>query len=255
LKRMITYSLIIFILLPFLAVLYLSLVSKWMFPDLLNATFTRQYWAALFTEENTLLESFYLSVSVAFILSVIATLFGFWMSKFILLRLQLASWLQLAFYPYLIAPVILGVMLQYYFVRLGLSGSLVGVMLAQSFFILPYSVLLFSSFWSHKVKSTVFQAITLGASEDQVNKRIILPMARPWFVLSFMQCFLISWFEYGITQVIGVGKIRTLTIQTMHFIKEANPHQAALSAMVLIIPVVALFTISYSLLKQRLKTW
>jgi len=255
LKRIPTYSLLVFIVLPFLAVMYLSLVSKWIFPDLWRATFTLQYWAALFAGENTLLESLYLSVSLAITLSVTATVFGFWMSKLILFRQQVAPWLQLAFYPYLIAPVILGVMLQYYFIRLGLSGSFFGVILAQSFFILPYSVLLFSSFWSHNVKSTVFQAVTLGASEAQVSRKIILPMARPWFVLSLVQCFLISWFEYGITQVIGVGKVQTLTIKTMHFIKEANPHQAALSAMVLIIPVAILFTISYRILKQRLKAW
>lgn len=254
-RRILTYSLNTFTLLPFLAVLYLSLVSKWMFPDLWKAKFTLKYWAALFAEENTLLDSFYLSISVALTLSVTATLFGFWISKLILLRQRVASWLQLAFYPYLIAPVILGVMLQYYFVRLGLSGSFVGVMLAQSFFIFPYSVLLFSSFWSHKVKSTVFQAITLGANEAQINMRIILPMAHPWIVLSLLQCFLISWFEYGITHVIGVGKVQTLTIKTMHFIKEADPHQAALSAMVLIIPVMILFIISYHFLKQRFKAW
>jgi putative spermidine/putrescine transport system permease protein len=229
------YLLWLFIWLPLLTVGYLSLVTAWQFPRLWDAPFTLAHWQSLLAGGDGLAYSLGLSLLISGSLAVLGTAFGFWVSRELCFRMPAGGWLKLAYYPYLIAPVVLGAMLQFYFVRWNLTGSILGVMGAQALFILPYSVLLLSTFWSEHIRKLALQAGSLGASSREVNRRILLPLARPWLLLSLVQCFLISWFEYGITQLIGVGKVPTLTIQVMHYVKEANPHQAALAASLMIL--------------------
>lgn len=250
-KKLHLYIVLIFIISPVLTIIYLSVVSSWSFPQLWQADFTINFWKGLVQSDNELKKSFIQSLFISTSLALLATLFGFSMSKQIMLNKKLHGLLQLSFYPYLIAPVVLGSMLQFYFVRWGLTGTLPGVMIAQLLFIFPYSVLILSAFWNDRIKKIAFQANCLGASNHQVNRSILMPMAKPWLLLCLVQCFLISWFEYGITQLVGVGKVETLTIKTMHFVKEANPHQAALAACLMIFPVLLILIFNQRLIANK----
>jgi putative spermidine/putrescine transport system permease protein len=51
---------------------------------------------------------------------------------------------------------------------------------------------------------------------------------------------LISWFEFGFTNFIGVGKVQTLTIKVYQFVLEANPYLAALASCLLLFPPILL---------------
>ena len=250
--KKLTYAIVtLFLVLPLLAVLYLSVVTQWSFPALWDAEFTLRGWSHVFRSGDGLGNSLLLSLFISSLIASLATVFGFMASKELMFTPRFTRLLSLAYYPYLIAPVVLGSMLQYYFIRLGLSGSLGGVLLAQGLFIVPYSVLLLSTFWNERIRQTAFQASTLGASTRQLFVTILIPMARPWLILCYAQCFLISWFEYGITQVIGVGKVPTLTIRTMQFVREADPHQAARAAGLMVLPVILLLIVNQRLFIQR----
>ena len=237
------YILMGLLVLPLLAVLYLTFVSSWTYPRLWDHSFTFAHWTSGIYLSGSLMAGLWLSLLIAMVMGVSATGLGFLFSWQIALHARKSLLIHFSYYPYLIAPVVLGAMLQFYFVRLGLTGTLVGVMLAQFIFILPYGVLVLSTFWNDRIRQTAFQAATLGATSQQVFRTILLPMAKPWLFICFLQCFLISWFDYGITQMIGIGKVSTLTIQTMVFIREANPRLAALAASLLVGPLVVLLVI------------
>ncbi len=250
-KKAVFYIILLFVLSPLLAIAYLSVVAAWSFPELLQANYTLMYWESLLEEGNMLTYSLGLSLLISGVIALSGTVFGYFVSKELMFHSKQNGLVQLAFYPYLIAPVVFGAMLQFYFVRWGLTGTLGGVLLAQALFILPYSVLIMSTFWTERIRQLAFQAASLGASNRLVNKEILFPMARPWLLLCLVQCFLISWFEYGITQLIGVGKVATLTIRTMFFVREANPHQAALAACLMILPVLLLLMINQRLIVKK----
>ncbi len=222
---------------PLLAIVYLSLVTVWTYPRLWDARWSLQHWSSLASTGLSLHRNLLTSLLLAASLSLAGAAFGYRISKALLYEKSRPGWLQLALYPYLMAPVVLGSMLQYYFLKWGLMGSFGGVLLAQALFILPFSVLLMASFWTERVRRMAWQAITLGADAGQLDRQLLLPMARPWLLLTMVQCFVVSWFEYGMTQVIGLGKVETLTIKTMHFVKEANPHLAALAGCLLLAPL------------------
>lgn len=93
------------------------------------------------------------------------------------------------------------------------------------------------------------QAASLGATLGQRIRYVLIPMAKPWLALALFQSFLISWFEYGLSATIGLGKVKTLTILTYGFIQEANPAFAAVSALILTLPPLLVLALNRSLLR------
>lgn len=230
---------------PLLTIVYLSLVTAWSYPRLWDVRWGLEHWEGLASTGLALHRNLLTSLLLAMSMSLAGAAFGYRISKALLFEKERIGWLQLSLYPYLMAPVVLGSMLQYYFLKWGLMGSFWGVLLAQALFILPFSVLLMASFWTERVRMMAWQAVTLGAGARQLDRQLLLPLARPWLALTMVQCFVVSWFEYGITQVIGLGKVETLTIKTMHFVKEANPHLAALAGCLLLGPLLLLGVLSW----------
>ena len=133
-------------------------------------------------------------------------------------------------------PVVLAACLQYFFISAGLSGTIPGVILGQLFITFPYGIILFSSHWNVQMKELEGVAITLGSNQFNLYKRVLIPASKDILVIVFFQTFLISWFEYGLTSVLGVGKVSTLTVMVFQFIYEANIAFAALCSCALIFP-------------------
>jgi putative spermidine/putrescine transport system permease protein len=232
--------------------LYLTLVKAWAFPSLLaGVEWTGQHWQVLWAGQEGWWAVLWRSVCLSGGLASLATALGFVWSKHLLLAQRREAWLSWALYPYVLSPVVLGAMLQYYFVRLGLTGQFWGVFLAQAFFIFPYAVLLMASFWTEDLGRMALQARSLGATEGQLNCSLLLPLARPWLQLTWLQCFLASWFEYGLTQWLGLGKVETLALRSMQYLREANPHLAALAALLMILPLLLIWWFNERLLARR----
>lgn len=238
---------------PIAALLYLSLVADWQYPRLISAHFTAQHWVELFTGEGGLAASLWRSLLLALAVALTCTFLGFVFAGFLVLRAGSLRWFQLAVYPYLISPVVLGTMLHFYFVWLGLAGQMAGVFLAQVLFIAPYATLVFYTFWTARKRAIAHECQSLGATVTQLYRRVLVPMARPWIGLCAVQCFLLSWFEYGLTRVVGMGKVQTLTVEVMRYTAEANLHYAAASGVLMFIPPALLAIAALTAAKKIVK--
>ncbi len=63
-------------------------------------------------------------------------------------------------------------------------------------------------------------------------------------LICFFQTFLISWFQYGLTLLIGAGKVQTLPIKVYDYVNEANIFYAAMASCLLILPPAALLWVN-----------
>ncbi|MEO6169252.1 MAG: hypothetical protein ABIO46_11435, partial [Chitinophagales bacterium] len=183
----------------------------------------------------------------------IATSLGFWMSRAIAFQRKKHVLITLAYFPFVFSPVIFASVLNFYFIFFNLSGSILGVMLAQVFITLPFAVLLFVDYWDVKLKSLEDLVFTLGGNTSQAFLKVIIPVSKNMLLLCFFQAFLTSWFDYGLISVIGVGKIQTLTVKVFQYIGEANPYNAAVSSCLLILPPMILLFINKKYLFNTLK--
>ena len=155
--------------------------------------------------------------------------------------------------PFVFSPVIFASVLNFYFIFLNLSGITIGVMIAQLFITLPFAILLFADYWDSKLKSLEDLVFTLGGNSSQAFLKVIIPISKNMLLLCFFQTFLTSWFDYGLTSIIGIGKIQTLTIKVFQYVGEANPYFAAVSSCLLLIPPMLLLFINKKFLFNTLK--
>jgi putative spermidine/putrescine transport system permease protein len=226
--------------LPFLLLAFFSLSRGWFFPDILPASLSlANAWKALSGSQG-LVSSLLLSLSISIPVAALATFSGFIMGRIIVFHPRRKRILIMAYFPFVLAPVIYAVCLQFYFVWAGLSGEIPGVILAQLLITFPFSVILFAGYWNERLRSMEDLVATLGGSLWQAYFRVLIPLSKGMLAVAFFQTFLISWFEFGLTSIIGVGKVQTLTISVYQFVGEANISFAAMASCLLILPPVLL---------------
>lgn len=231
---------VLLIVFPFLYLVLLSFASGWRFPDLLPTYFGPKNWATILGSETGLLESFASSIIISLSVAIASTASGFLISRAVFYHPRKQTLTLLAYFPYILAPVVFAACLSFFFLKLGLFGNHTGVIVAQFIIAFPYALLFFSSFWNKRIKSFEDLVATLGGNRWQTYVKVLFPLAKGLLLICFFQTFLISWFEYGLTSIIGIGKVQTLTIKVFLFIKEANYYYGALSCCLLIFPPVVL---------------
>lgn len=232
--------LILILVLPFVVLPFLSLITQYRFPQLWPEQFTIQHWIDLFGLQSGLSDSLLTSTVLALSVATFVTLMGFITSRHVAYHPQKEKLLLAAYLPFIISPVIYGAFLLFYFISLGLAGKLLGVVLAQVILLYPFSVILFCNFWDQRLRSFEDLTATLGGNQYQTFTRVLLPVSKNIISVCFFQTFLLSWFEYGLTSVIGIGKVETLTMKVFFYVGEANVYFAALASCLLILPPVLL---------------
>lgn len=250
-KRIVHFILIIVILLPILVLMMLSFGEQWIFPDVLPQDFHIKTWLKLFSSDSELSNSLGLSVLISLSVAFLSTLMAFVFSKVISTSKYKNQYIKIAYLPYILSPVVLGVLWHYFAVVLKLNASFVGVVLAQFLICFPFGFIILSSFWTRHISDIQNLSLTLGSSAYFSFKRIIFPLAKPILGLCFFQCFLISWFDYGLTQLIGGGQVKTLTLSVFSFIKEANIFLAALASLLLLFPPLLLLFFNKKIMFKR----
>lgn len=225
---------------PMAFLLALSLGKGWSYPSVFPAQWTWENWKSIFTANNDLGSIFLVSLGISISIAFFNTALAFFTSKHIAYSKHRNKLMVLAYLPYVLAPVILAATLQFYFVFAGLSGTIAGVMLGQFFIAYPFGVIILNSFWNEKIKAMEDLSRTLGSNSWQTFKRVLLPVSKNALLLCFFQTFLVSWFEFGLTNLLGVGTIPTLTVSVFGFVNEANLFYAALACCLLILPPMAL---------------
>lgn len=239
-RKLARFTLWAMVLFPFCFILLFSFGQVWPYPHLFPQIWTIENWLTMGKNGHGMVQSTWLSLGLSLTVGFMATSISFWGSRQVAFHPRREAFLRLAYLPYVFAPVILAACLQYFFVRSGLYGHLGGVLFAQLFITIPYGLLFFSAFWNPSRKAMEECVYTLGGSPWQAFRRVLIPTARPAILTCFFQLFLISWFEYGLTQLIGVGKVDTLTLKVFQYVNESNIFLAALASVLLILPPIVL---------------
>lgn len=221
---------------PLVYLVVLSFVDRWPFPDLVPRALTTDAWVRLLTGTGALADAFVLSCSVSSAVAALATAAGFATGKFVGYHPRRDRLLLLAYVPFVMSPVILGTCLMYLYLKAGLAGTVAGVVAAQSMFAYGFSIVFFSAFWTDEVRALEGLVYTLGGTQRAAYRRVLLPLAKPMLLICFFQTFLISWFQYGLTLLIGAGKVQTLPLLVYAYVNEANVYYAALASCLLVLP-------------------
>ena len=237
--------------LPFVLLIVYS-VARWRaYPGFWPAESSLAAWRRLRGGAEGLGASLALSLALASSVATAATAAGFLTSRVIAYH-RLRGWLLfLAYVPFVLSPVILGVCLLHVAVVLGVSGTSAGVAGGQFIFAYAFEVVLFSGFWNAETQAFEELALTLGGTPAQAFGHALLPLARDILLIGFFQGFLLSWFDYGLALVVGNGRVQTLTVRVFEYLGAGNVALAAVSACLLVLPPVVLLCFNKRLLLSR----
>lgn len=149
--------------------------------------------------------------------------------------------------PLLMPSYLAGFGLTEWFIRLGIDGTLAGLVLAHVVLALPYAVLILISGFNRQVDELDEMAATSGAGPLRRLLLATLPSMRPALGAAALLCFLVSWSQYGSSLAIGAGRA-TLPIVMVPFIR-SDPQVGAALAMIFVVP--AIVALAFAARSQR----
>ena len=144
--------------------------------------------------------------------------------------------------PIIIPPLVSVMGIHVTFIKLGLTGSYIGVALVHLIPSIPYFVLVMAGVFANYGTELEDTARSLGAGPVRVFFLITLPAIAPGLSVALMFTFLISWGQYITTLLIGSGRITTLPIVLFPLLTGPSKANAAAVSLVLVAPaLIALF--------------
>ncbi|MFO7961422.1 MAG: ABC transporter permease subunit [Nitriliruptoraceae bacterium] len=156
--------------------------------------------------------------------------------------------------PVLVPGIAVAIGLHVTFLRLGLAGSLPGVVLVHLVPATPYVVLLSAGVFANADLGLEDQARTLGASPWQVAWSVTRPLVAPGLAVAALFGFLVSWGQYATTLVVGGGQVVTLPMLLFASAAGGDVAVTAATALVHGLPALVLLVVTARVLGRGAAT-
>lgn len=142
--------------------------------------------------------------------------------------------------PVLVPPLAVALGLQVTFLRLGLAGTVTGVVLVHLLPTVPYAATLLGAAYAGVGTAHEQQARVLGAGPWRAVRHASLPLLRPVLATTWVLAFLLSWSEYVLALLIGSGQVTTLPLLLFSAVESSDRTAAAALGLVVVLPPVLL---------------
>lgn len=227
-----------FLILPLLPLVIWSFAHGWRFPDLLPQTWSPKAWTYALSPASGVLGHFAETTLIALATTLIATLVGLPAGRALgLYRFRGKAAVTLLILAPAVLPGIAVVFgLHGLFLRLGLTGTVPGVILAHLIPTLPYMTLIMAAVFARFDPDIEAQARTLGATPFQTFRLVTLPAILPGLLTGALFAFLVSWSQYLLTLAIGGGRVQTLPLLLFAFASAGRNDITAAVALLYILP-------------------
>jgi putative spermidine/putrescine transport system permease protein len=236
----------LWLVLPLVPVAIWSFAHGWRFPALLPQDWTAKAWATLLAPGSGVLESLGLSTGIALATTALAALVGVPAGRALGLHAFRGKALVLLLLaaPVIVPAVAVAPGLHGVFLRLGLTGTVTGVVLAHLIPVIPYMVLVMASVFAGFDTVHEDQARSLGARPWAVWWHVTLPVILPGLMTGALFAFLVSWSQYLLTLAIGGGRVQTLPLTLYAYANAGRNDLAAAVAMLYIMPGLLIILLS-----------
>ena len=205
----------------------------WFPPDILPRSFSVSAWREVLADRNVL-PAAGLSVLVSIVVTAATGALAFptaWALAQFPFRLKRAVEIFILA-PIIVPGIVVAISLGEIFFRLGLAGTVLGVILVQIVGTLPFMIRILTATLEGIPNELLYAARTLGASPVTAVRRIALPLAWPGFAAGGLLTLIASFEEFEKSFMVGAPKVRTLAVQLWSY----------LGGEVLVLPTAAVVT-------------
>ncbi len=224
-------------------------------PTFLPETFTLEHYVRLLTGSKFTVyfrNSVILSTVTTLVVVVIATV-----GSFSLVRFRYRGRESLAFlvlFTYLLPSVVLIIPLYLMLVRMGLSNTILSLVIAYTTFALPYALWLLRSFMAGIPEDLEGAALVDGASRLGAFRDVILPQLLPGIISTALFTFILSWNEYLYALVlVNSDSARPLTTGVVNMLVSAFNIEWSLlmaASVMMSVPLIIVFAFLQSYLTR-----
>ena len=244
------------LLLPFLPLVLASLSQGYFHPQLLPETWSLRAWRLVLAPGAgtwvALRDSLVVAAGVTLVSLVVAVPAGRVLGTRSFRGRRAVEVVLLL--PVLVPGIAVAIGLHVTFLRLGLAGTLPGVVLVHLVPATPYVVLLSAGVFANADLGLEDQARTLGANRRQVAWSVTRPLVAPGLAVAALFGFLVSWGQYATTLVVGGGRVVTLPILLFASAAGGDTAVTAATALVHALPAVALLVATARILGRDVPT-
>ncbi|HEU4326518.1 MAG TPA: ABC transporter permease subunit [Roseiflexaceae bacterium] len=222
---------------------------RWFYPQLLPQEWTLEPLRRVLGSPQVrlaLLES----LGIALTASGLSLLLGYPAARALVLRSPPGARLieLLLFLPTIVPPVAVGLGLNILFLRIGLAGTRLGVVLVHLIPVLPYTIFSLTGVLARYDQGYEQQALVLGAGPARIFATITLPLLLPGLAVAGLLAFLVSWSQYLLTLLIGGGRVITLPLLLFSAVSGGNLTTIAILSLLFVAPPLAAILLALRLL-------
>jgi len=266
-KRTLIFSLeIVFLVVVFLVIIWpmtslfiWSVAETWYWPNALPQEIGMDYWqqalglkTSLAIGAVSIVPAFFLSLTIAIVVVVLSMIIaipaGYALAKY---RIPFGAFILFLFLmPNAFPQQPIFVNLLHIFTKLGLAGTVPGVLLVHILVGLVFGVWITSATFKSIPPSMEEAARSVGASAPRAFFKITLPLAAPGLLASAVFVFITSLDEFTGTFFIGLPFVNTLPM-TLYSSSGYNMQFASVIAIILLIPSILFMILIQKVLKAE----
>jgi len=217
-----------------------SVAERWYTPYKLPVTYGTRYWEQVFRPTGDAMASLGTSVWIAVLTVVVALALsvpaGYALAR---LKLPMRSLFMIVFLlPQAFPSVAIYINVARIFYKLGINGTVLGVVLVHAAHGLVYSVWIAAAAFAAVDKDLELAARNIGGTPLRTFFTVTLPLAAPGVIASGIFVFLESLDEFTGTFFVGVPQVTTLPLLLYNAAMGGNYQVASITALILLVPSV-----------------
>lgn len=209
-----TILLVLLFMIPFIPLIISSFSAGWKWPEVFPHAVNFRAWEYIFSSSSGAMEAAWMSILIAFAVTFINLLLAIPAAD-ALARTDFAGKRiveGIVYAPLIIPPFVAVMGLHMTFIRLGLTESVIGVILAHISPTLPYMIRALMVSFATLGPQWEEQGRMLGAGRFKRLRYILFPHILPGIVAGASLSILVSMSQYLITFLVGGGQVITLPL-------------------------------------------
>lgn len=221
---------------PLLLLLLLTVSASWPYPQLFPKILSFKYITYVLFENLDTLKAIITSVVISILCMTLTLIIAVPAAKALALyKFKGKEFIKLlVLLPLVVPSITITTGIQITMIKLGLTGTLLGVTLIHTVFTLPYAIRLLINVFEIVGDKYENQARSLGANSFQIFKYITIPIIMPGILSAAVMSFTISLSQYITTFLIGGGRIITIPMLFIPYIQSGQVQIASVYSLLFI---------------------
>jgi putative spermidine/putrescine transport system permease protein len=245
LLKMFVYSFILSLLIPIAVIAVWSLSGRWSWPSLVPESLSLRGINELFGGYSGAMQVLGSSILISLVVALLAVIIAVMTARALVIY-DFKGKALLSFgtiLPIIIPSTVFGMGIHVLFIKIGLSDTVLGVIIVHLICALPYAIKIMTDITAAFGNKLEEQASVLGATPGQILKDITLPCLIPGLISSASMAYILSFSQYFITLIIGGGNVKTFTMMMVPYLQSGDRTIASAYSMVFICSTLIVFMI------------